>query len=99
MSLVLQVDIVPREERDESLRPGQPMPNMPMPGPMGYWPSGQPGQMGHPGSDPAQPPLSGQVQQGQQPQQYPQVVPNMAPRPAGMQMDPSMMQVVSPQPD
>ena len=92
-SMAVQVDIVPREERDETLRPGQAMPNMPMPGPMGYWPAGQPGPMGHPGSDSAQPPLSGQVQQGQQPQQYPQVVPSMAPRPPGMQMDPSMMQV------
>ena len=71
------------------------MPNMPMPGSMGYWPAGQPGPMGHPGSDAAQPPLSGQVQQAQQPQQYPQVVPNMASRPPGMQMDPTMMQAIS----
>lgn len=92
---MLQVDIVPREERDETLRPGQTMPNMPMPGQMGYWPPGQPGPMGHPGSDPGQPPLSGHVQQAQQPQQFPQVVPSMAPRPPGMQMDPSMMQVAS----
>ena len=58
-----------------------------MPGPMGYWPPGQPGPMG---SEEAQPSMSVQAQQ---PQQFPQVLPSMGPRP-GMQMDPSVMQVV-----
>jgi len=80
----MQVDIVPREERDEGLRPGG---SMSMPGPMGYWPPGQPGPMG---SEEAQPSMSVQAQQ---PQQFPQVLPSMGPRP-GMQMDPSVMQVV-----
>lgn len=92
--MLLQVDIVPREERDETLRPGGPMPSMPMPGPMGYWP-GQPGPSMHPGGEPGQamPPLSGQAQTMQQPQQFPQVMP-MGARPPGMQMDPSMLQVI-----
>ena len=58
-----------------------------MPGPMGYWPPGQPGPMG---SEEVQPSMSSQAQQ---PQQFPQVLPSMGPRP-GRQMDPSVMQVV-----
>lgn len=82
---------MPREERDETLRPGPSLPNMPMPGPMGYWPAGQPGGMPSGADQQQQPPLSGQLQQPSQSQQYPQVM-SMPPRP-GMAMDPSMMQV------
>ena len=82
---------MPREERDETLRPGPSLPNMPMPGPMGYWPPGQPGGMPSGADQQQQPPLSGQLQQPSQSQQYPQVM-SMPPRP-GMAMDPSMMQV------